>query len=155
MSEAVFYYRNPAAPRPNRPPILGTCAIVQYKDTYLMESRADSDRWAFIGGAMEPEESLEDCILREILEETGLKVSPTQMQFVGVYSDPSRIASYPDGNIARIVSAVYWIVLDKEPVLRCSKESKQLSFFTIEELAPLTVAETQLDILSDFIEALL
>ena len=155
MSEATFYYKNPAAPRPNRPPILGTCAIIQYQDRYLMESRADSDRWAFIGGAMEPEESLEDCILREILEETGLKVSPTQMQFVGVYSDPSRIASYPDGNIARIVSAVYWIVLDKEPVLRCSKESKQLSFFTIEELAPLTVAETQLDILSDFIAALL
>ena len=155
MSEATFYYKNPAAPRPNRPPILGTCAIIQYQDRYLMESRADSDRWAFIGGAMEPEESLEDCILREILEETGLQVSPAQAQFVGVYSDPSRIAAYPDGNIARIVSAVYWITLEEEPVLHCSKESKQLAIFTIEQLAPLTVAETQLDILSDFIEALL
>ena len=44
MSEATFYYKNPAAPRPNRPPILGTCAIIQYQDRYLMESRADSDR---------------------------------------------------------------------------------------------------------------
>lgn len=155
MSEAVFYYRNPAAPRPNRPPILGTCAIIQYKDTYLMESRADSDRWAFIGGAMEPDESLEDCILREIREETGLVIPSSQVQFVGVYSDPSRIAAYPDGNIARIISAVYWITLQQKPVVRCSSESKQLAFLTMEQLAPLAVAETQLDILSDFIEALL
>ena len=155
MPEATFYYKNPAAPRPNRPPILGACAIIQYRNTYLMESRADSDRWAFIGGAMEPEESLEDCILREMREETGLVVAPGLLQFVGVYSDPSRIAAYPDGNIPRIISAVYWVVLEDEPVLHCSKESKQLQFFTIEQLAPLTVAETQLDILSDFIEALL
>lgn len=44
MGEATFYYKNPAAPRPNRPPILGACAILQHGDTYLMESRADSDR---------------------------------------------------------------------------------------------------------------
>ncbi len=155
MSEATFYFRNPKAPHPNRPPILGACAIIQYGSTYLMESRADSDRWAFIGGAMEPEESLEDCILREIREETGIEVPQNLLRFVGVYSDPSRIAAYPDGNIARIVSAVYWIVLKQEPLLHCSSESRQLTFFPIERLAPLPVAETQLDILSDFIEALL
>lgn len=120
-----------------------------------MESRADSDRWAFIGGAMEPEESLEDCILREIREETGLVLDRRLLQFVGVYSDPSRIAAYPDGNIARIISAVYWVTLDALPALRCSSESKQLRFLTLAQLAPLSVAETQLDILSDFLESLL
>ena len=82
-------------------------------------------------------------------------IPSSQVQFVGVYSDPSRIAAYPDGNIARIISAVYWITLQQEPVVRCSSESKQLAFLTMEQLAPLAVAETQLDILSDFIEALL
>ena len=87
MPEAAFYYKNPAAPRPNKPPILGACAIIQYRSTYLMESRADSDRWAFIGGAMEPEESLEDCILREIREETGLTVTlDTGFRAVVTYS---------------------------------------------------------------------
>lgn len=155
MAEAAFYYKNPAAPRPNKPPVLGACAIIRHGDTYLLESRADSDRWAFVGGAMEPDESLEDCILREIREETGLVLAPGQLQFVGVYSDPSRIAAYPDGNIARIISAVYWVALRQAPVLHCSSESKQLCFLTVEQLAPLQVAETQLDILSDFVESLL
>ena len=39
MPEATFYYKNPAAPRPNKPPILGACAIIQYRSTYLMASK--------------------------------------------------------------------------------------------------------------------
>lgn len=120
-----------------------------------MESRADSDRWAFIGGAMEPEESLEDCILREMREETAWWWPPGCCSSSGSTPTPAASPLIPTATSPRIISAVYWVVLEDEPVLHCSKESKQLQFFTIEQLAPLTVAETQLDILSDFIEALL
>ena len=107
------------------------------------------------GGHIEFGESARGALRREIREETGLVLDRRLLQFVGVYSDPSRIAAYPDGNIARIISAVYWVTLDALPALRCSSESKQLRFLTLAQLAPLSVAETQLDILSDFLESLL
>ncbi|WJH34823.1 hypothetical protein N6H14_01135 [Paenibacillus sp. CC-CFT747] len=50
--EAQFYYRNPAAPAPNKPPSIGVTALIRDgSGSLLLEKRADSERWAFIGGA--------------------------------------------------------------------------------------------------------
>ena len=39
-----------------------------------MESRTDSNRWAFIGGGLFLTETLIECAIRETKEETGIEL---------------------------------------------------------------------------------
>jgi NADH pyrophosphatase NudC (nudix superfamily) len=45
---------------------------------------------------MEPGERLDEAVVREVREETGLEVEPVAL--IGVYSDPEYIFSYPNGD---------------------------------------------------------
>ena len=61
----------------------------------------DGVLWGFPGGAMEPGESLSDCLRREVLEEAGLEVGITRL--IGVYSDPAYAVTYPNGDHTQYV----------------------------------------------------
>lgn len=152
MEETKFYYKNNLAPKPNKPNHLGACAIIIFNNKILFERRIDSNRWALIGGGLRIDESLEQCIIREICEETGLIVQEQSLIFFNLYSDPTRIIEYPDGNIFRTITCAYLIQLDKLPNLCCSSESLELSFFCENEIKKLKIAETHEHIISDFFE---
>lgn len=55
-----------------------TLCYIEKDDSYLMLHRMkkvndeNRDKWIGVGGKFEPEESPEDCLLREVKEETGL-----------------------------------------------------------------------------------
>ena len=62
--------------------ILSTlCYIENDREEYLMlhrvkkEGDANRDKWIGLGGKFEPGESPEECVVREIWEETGLKLT--------------------------------------------------------------------------------
>jgi ADP-ribose pyrophosphatase YjhB (NUDIX family) len=154
MTEAKFYYKNENAPKPNKPNHIGTCAIIKYNDKILLEKRADSNLWGLVGGGLKLDESLEQGIIREINEETGLFVSEESLCFWKICSDPSRIGAYPDGNIVRIISAVYLVNLIENHKLICSEESEQLKYFSCEELNQLNIAETQRHIINEYLSSL-
>lgn len=149
MGGAKFYYRDKNAPKPNKPIHIGTCVIIRYNDKVLLEKRTDSNRWALIGGGLKMDESLENCIIREIKEETGLETQEESLRFLKIYSDPTRIAEYPDGNILRIITAVYQIEINSRHKLICSGESQRLEYFNLEELKNLSIAETHRHIISE------
>jgi ADP-ribose pyrophosphatase YjhB (NUDIX family) len=151
MEETRFYYKNNNAPRTNKPNHIGACAIIKYNGKVLLEKRTDSNRWGLIGGGLKIDESLEQCMIREINEETGLVVKEASLCFLKVYSDPSRIAEYPDGNILRIISAVYILELNALHELVCSEESQELKYFSYEELKELSIAETHKHIINDYL----
>jgi ADP-ribose pyrophosphatase YjhB (NUDIX family) len=115
-------------------------ALIEREGALLMERRSDCGRWGLVGGAVEPEEALGDALRREVREETGLTVR--DLALFGVFSDPSRIARYPDGNTIRIIAFAYEAAVDDFEGLRCSGESTALEFFCAEELARLDVIET-------------
>jgi 8-oxo-dGTP pyrophosphatase MutT (NUDIX family) len=121
------YYRDPAAPDPNVPRRIGVTALIERGDTILVEQRADdAHEWAFIGGALEENEQLLDALHREVLEETGFEIESASV--FGLFSDPTRIVAYPDGNVNRVLSVAFRVTPrgDAEPVL--SAESAGMRF---------------------------
>jgi len=56
--------------------------VVKHGDKYLMTKRKhpmrELNKWQFPGGGLEHGEKLEDCVIREIKEETGLNVKPVK-----------------------------------------------------------------------------
>ena len=111
MRQAQFFYHNKNAPKPNRPNHIGTSVLIEYRDKLLLEHRTDSETWAIIGGGLKTEESLAECAVREVYEETGIKLRENMLELYGIYDDPSRIASYPDGNVLRVITVVYKVYL--------------------------------------------
>ena len=99
----------------------------------LLEKRSDNGHWGLPGGAVDIGESVEDAVIREVLEETGLKVR--RIRLVGIYSDPKNytIASYPDGNVVQGV--VICFECEKESGdLQMSSESTDIGYFETDSL---------------------
>lgn len=150
MKQAKFYYKNVDAPKPNRPNHIGVSVIIDYDNQILLEHRVDSDRWAIIGGGLQVDENLESCAIREVFEETGQKLNIKDLQFYSIYDDPSRIAHYPDGNVLRVITIVYLIKLLDLPVLKKSCESRELRFFSKNEIMHIKIAETHIPIIQEY-----
>lgn len=62
-----------------------TGVVVRSDGRVLMIKRADDGRWVPPGGVLELEESPEDGVVREVLEETGVEVKPEHL--IGVYKN--------------------------------------------------------------------
>lgn len=150
MRQSRFFYRDPDAPKPNQPLNVGVVAIIEQDGAILLEERSDSARWSLIGGGLEMSESLEEGLVREVREETGLEV--VGYSLFGTYSDPSRVIQYPDGNVMRILTLAYRVSVAPEREPQCSSESLRLAFVRREELARLDVVETHRHILADYLE---
>ena len=101
---------------------------------------------------MKADETLTEGARREVFEETGLVLKEEQLEFVNIYDDPSRIASYPDGNVWRIITVVYRVRLETLPELICSEESRELRFSRREELREVRIAATHIPIVKEYME---
>ena len=98
-------------------------AILDGENRLLLIERRDSGNWAMPGGTMEMDESLEECVIREIREET--RIDATIEGVIGTYSDPENRIAYSDGEVRREFSIVFFgrpnktaITLDDESTSR-------------------------------------
>ena len=67
--------------------MVGCAAVIfdsRAREMILLTRRSDNGKWCLPGGRMEPGESASEACAREVLEETGLTVTPTKL--VGVYT---------------------------------------------------------------------
>lgn len=62
--------------------------VVRHDDRVLVIRRDDNGQWEAPGGVLELDESFEDGVRREVLEETGLQV--TVERLTGVYKNLTR-----------------------------------------------------------------
>lgn len=71
--------------------ILSTLCYIEKDGKYLMLHRTkkkndiNKDKWIGVGGKFEPEESPEECIVREVKEETGLNLKTYKLRGVITY----------------------------------------------------------------------
>ena len=149
MAIVKFYRGDPNAPRTTQKTHLGANVLIVWNDRVLLEKRRDSDTWGMIGGGVKKTEEPIQAIVREVWEETGLKISPEKFVKLGVYDEPKRIAAYQDGSIWKMVVVAYLLQLENEPNFIVSSESKELRFFAREELQNIDIVVTHSDIVKD------
>lgn len=150
MAIVTFYNCDPKdAPKTTMPAHLGANAIITCKGRLLLEKRRDSDIWGMIGGGCKKTETGRDAIARETYEELGLRIPKEKFVKLKVYDNPGRIAAFRDGSIWRMVIVMYGIDLEEEPQLRISAESRDLRFFTKEEIRDIEIAVTHRDIVEE------
>lgn len=149
MGVATFYRNDPNAPKPNMKAHLGSNAILTWNGRLLLERRVDSDLWGLVGGGVKSWETEEQAMAREVYEELGLRVKPSDFRRLKVYGEPGRIAAFRDGSVWRMVIVVFGLDFPEEPKLRISSESRELRFFTKEELATIEIAVTHSDIVEE------
>jgi 8-oxo-dGTP pyrophosphatase MutT (NUDIX family) len=150
MSYVTFYLNDPNAPKPNMPAHLGSNCIITCNGKLLLEKRVDSDTWGLVGGGCKKWEEPDQAMAREVLEELGWRIPRNQFRKVKVYGAPGRIAAFRDGSVWRMVIVVFALDLPEEPTMRISAESRELRFFTREELKEIEIVVTHSDIVEDW-----
>ena len=153
MAIVTFYNCDPKdAPKTTMPAHLGANAVITCRGRLLLEKRRDSDIWGLIGGGCKKSETGLQTVVRETYEELGLRISRERFRKLAVYDNSGRIAAFRDGSIWRMVIVVYGLELPEEPEMRISAESKELRFFTREEIGKIEIAVTHRDIIRDWFE---
>jgi 8-oxo-dGTP pyrophosphatase MutT (NUDIX family) len=132
LTPVPSHFRDPDAPQPNIPRRIGVIALVERDGALLLQRRADDGDWDFVGGNLEEDETVLDALHREIREETGLEIR--NATFFGVFSDPARIVTYPDGKSCHLLTLVFRVEPEPGVEPRRSPESLELRFVDRAEL---------------------
>jgi 8-oxo-dGTP diphosphatase len=104
----------------------------------LLVQQRDDAVWSTPGGAIEPDETPADAVVREVWEETGLIVSPERV--LGVYGGPAFVVRYPNGDETQYVSTFFSCVV-RSGVLRADdRETVAVRYWTAEEARALPLA---------------
>ena len=90
--------------------VFASAAIRDDAGRLLWQRRADFGWWGLPGGILELDESLPECVVREVHEETGLQVRPARV--VGVYTSPDFDVTYPNGDQVQQVTVCFECRMD-------------------------------------------
>ena len=139
MGSRRDYYKDPNAPKANSLVPGGSALVVDSEGRVLMQRRGDSGNWSLPGGIMEIGETLEQCVVRETKEETGLDIEITGL--LGIYTDPEHIIEYADGEIRQEFAITYYgrVIGGR---IEVSSESTSVRFLGLDELETLPVHDT-------------
>jgi 8-oxo-dGTP diphosphatase len=124
---------------------IGVYAVIFDGAKVLLALRRDIAWWNLPGGGMEPGETVEEAMCREVREETGLEVEVERL--IGVYSKPQKqevVLTF----LCRVVGGR----------LQETEESRECRFFLPDELPPNTLPKHRQrveDALQDRPEAIL
>ena len=127
-----IYYKDPESPKPNQPIIPSIHGVIM-NDSHeiLLHKREDSPIWAIPGGKIELDESIEQCLEREMQEELGIEVSAERL--LGVYTDPSYILALGD-NVQRVFLIVFLCVITSGE-LKLTSETMEYRWFSKKNLS--------------------
>ncbi len=71
----------------------------------LLQRRSDDGSWSLPAGAVDPGEHPATALVREVWEETGLKVVPHKL--AGIFGGADFFHTYPNGDRLQIFNAVF------------------------------------------------
>ncbi len=117
-----------------RPAVTADCIVMTREDdpkVLLIERGHEPFKgcWAFPGGFMNMDETTEQCAIRELEEETGLKI--TDIQQLGAYSKVDRD---PRG---RTITVAYLTFVDKPLPVKGQDDAAKAQWFSVKNLPKL------------------
>lgn len=142
------HFHDQDAPVANSIHPAAAAAIVNERQEILMLERADNGKWTMPGGTMELGESLSQCAVREVEEETGLAIKLSDV--IGTYTDPGIRIEYSDGEVRQEFTVVY----RGECVagsISLDEESTAWKWIPLSEVQNLPMAESQRRRINDVI----
>ena len=142
------YYYDQNAPKPNSIHPAAAVAIVD-GEKLLMLKRSDNKKWTMPGGTLDFGESLTDCAIREVKEESGLDVEIVDV--IGTYTDPNILVAYSDGEVRQEFTIVYAGRFTGDKVI-LDEESTDYKWVEFDEVANLELADSQKRRIADVIE---
>jgi 8-oxo-dGTP pyrophosphatase MutT (NUDIX family) len=101
----------------------------------LLHRRGDNGRWCLPGGAIELGERIDQTVVNEVLEETGVHVEPTKV--IGLYSDESLRLAYLHGDKVKNVTILLACRVVGGQLVADGKESLEVGFFSPDALPSL------------------
>jgi 8-oxo-dGTP pyrophosphatase MutT (NUDIX family) len=119
--------------------------ILDEQGRLLLIQRSDNRRWAIPAGAMELGESMEDCAVREVWEETGL--TPTSLTPFAFYTSYTYTNEW--GHTYQQILMSFRVHTWEGELQRQTDESVDAGFFPLEALpgpASPIIAETLADL---------
>jgi len=130
-----------------RPAVTADCIVItkEAEPKVLLIQRGGEpfkECWAFPGGFMDMDETTEQCAIRELEEETGLKV--TNLQQIGAYSKVDRD---PRG---RTITVAYLAIIDAPIAVTGLDDAAKADWFPLSALPPL--AFDHADIMQDAVK---
>ena len=127
-----------------RPAVTADCVVITNEPlpkVLLIQRGADPFKgaWAFPGGFMNMDETTEECAIRELEEETGLKVATVHQ--IGAYSKVDRD---PRG---RTITVAYLAIIDSPEEVKGQDDAANAAWFNLTDLPHL--AFDHYDIIKD------
>ncbi|MCG5447059.1 NUDIX domain-containing protein [Micromonospora sp. NIE79] len=113
----------------------------------LLIKRSDNGQWAMPAGAMELGESIADCAVREVREETGLRA--LRVCAFALYTGPDRTSTNMYGHTYQVFTTAFKVEEWDGQLARVTDETTDASFFARDRFpAPLStsVIETLADL---------
>lgn len=122
-----------------------TAIIYSPKLDILLVHQRDGNVWSTPGGAVEPDETPADAVVRETWEETGLLVQPIAV--FGVFGGPGFVVTYPNGDETQYVMSVFECSIVAGEISRDSDEVTDCRFIGEAEFGTLNVASWAREVL--------
>ena len=103
----------------------------------LLQEKASGEGWSLPAGAIEPGETPEQALKREVLEETGLSVESCQI--LGVFGGAKFRYVYANGDAVEYTVVLYRCDVTQHHKGPLDPETRSLRYFGADEMPPLAL----------------
>ena len=118
--------------------VAGTGAVIpDDAGRVLLLRRSDSGLWGLPGGAIDPSEAPAQALVREVREETGLRVRP--LRVAGVFGGPRCRYRYPNGDEVETTSILFECAIVDGNLESRDGEALEFAYFAPDALPELAI----------------
>ncbi len=103
----------------------------------LMQEKSSGEGWSLPAGTIEPGETPQQAVIREVMEETGLVVTPSAI--LGVFGGRDFRYTYPNGHQVECVVTLFRCHVVEDLGSWSDSETRSLAYFALDDMPQLAL----------------